>query len=190
MGRVRQTERLIKKYPNRRLYDTATSTYITLVDVKQMVLDHEKFSVIDAKTNADLTRSILLQIILEEEVAGSPIFSSELLSQIIRFYGHAMQGLIGPYLEQNVKAFNEIQNHLSTTSKKIHNNSQLNSDFWSQFVNMQGPVMQSVMSTYIEQSKDMFLQMQQQIQNQTEQVINTFSKNFNSVKTDPDSTKK
>ena len=89
----KNADRLIKKYPNRRLYDTQTSSYITLSDVKQLVLDNEVFTVVDAKTNEDLSRSILLQIILEEEASGAPMFSSDVLSQIIRFYGHAMQGL-------------------------------------------------------------------------------------------------
>src|SRR5690554_3205721 len=105
---VNQT-RLIKKYPNRRLYDTQTSTYITLVDVKQLVLDDEDFKVVDAKSGDDLTRSILLQIILEEESGGVPMFSSAMLSQIIRFYGHAMQGIMGAYLEKNIQAFKEVQ---------------------------------------------------------------------------------
>src|SRR6266480_5675692 len=102
--------RMIKKYPNRRLYDTANSGYITLADVKQMVLDFIDFQVIDAKTGDDLTRSILLQIILEEESAGMPMFSSEMLSQMICFYGNALQGIMGSYMEQNVKAFITIQN--------------------------------------------------------------------------------
>ena len=95
--------RLIKKYPNRRLYDTKTSSYITLADVKQMVLKHEEFQVVDAKSGEDLTRQILLQIILEEESGGVPMFSSDLLSQMIRFYGNAMQGLMGSYLEKNIQ---------------------------------------------------------------------------------------
>jgi len=86
MSTIKKTaERLIKKYPNRRLYDTETSTYITLTDVKQLVLENEEFKVLDAKTSEDLTRSILLQIILEEESGGLPMFSSPMLSQIIRF---------------------------------------------------------------------------------------------------------
>src|SRR6202008_2669550 len=67
--------RLIKKYPNRRLYDTKTSVYITLADVKKLVVEGAEFQVVDAKTGEDLTRSILLQIILEEEAAGAPMFS-------------------------------------------------------------------------------------------------------------------
>ena len=97
--------RLIKKYPNRRLYDTATSSYITLADVKQLVLDQVIFKVVDAKSEEDLTRAILLQIILEEESAGAPMFSSDMLSQIIRFYGNAMQGMMGSYLDKNIQTF-------------------------------------------------------------------------------------
>ena len=113
-------ERLIKKYPNRRLYDTETSTYITLTDVKQLVLDQEDFKVIDAKSNEDLTRAILLQIILEEESGGLPMFSSSMLSQIIRFYGHAMQGMMGTYLEKNIQAFIDIQAKLADQSKNLY----------------------------------------------------------------------
>src|SRR3546814_7786702 len=99
--------RLIKKYPNRRLYDTQTSAYITLSDVKQLVLDTEAFQVVDAKSGEDLTRSISLQIILEEESGGVPMFSATVLSQIIRFYGHAMQGVMGTFLEKNIQARSE-----------------------------------------------------------------------------------
>ena len=99
------TNRLIKKYPNRRLYDTRTSSYITLSDVKELVLENAEFQVVDAKTGEDLTRSILLQIIIEEESEGVPMFTSDLLSQMIRFYGNAMQGMMGKYLEGNIKAF-------------------------------------------------------------------------------------
>ena len=95
--------RVLKKYPNRRLYDTQTSSYITLADVKQMVLAGEVFEVRDAKTGDEITRSILLQIILEEETGGMPMFSTQMLGQVIRFYGHAMQGMMGTYLENNLK---------------------------------------------------------------------------------------
>jgi polyhydroxyalkanoate synthesis repressor PhaR len=102
-------QRVIKKYPNRRLYDTDTSSYITLAEIKQLVMDSEPFAVIDAKSNEDLTRSILLQIILEEEAHGSPMFTTPVLSNIIRFYGHTMQGLMGGYLEKNMQALMEMQ---------------------------------------------------------------------------------
>jgi polyhydroxyalkanoate synthesis repressor PhaR len=161
------TERLIKKYPNRRLYDTRTSSYITLADVKRLVLDNEQFTVVDAKTEEDLTRSILLQIILEEEASGTPMFSSAALAQIIRYYGHAMQGMMGAYLEKNIQAFIDIQNRL-TESKS------LNAEMWSQFMNVQGPMMQGMMSNYIEQSKNLFVQMQEQMQSQSRNMFGTF----------------
>ncbi len=136
------SERLIKKYPNRRLYDTQTSSYITLSDVKQLVLDNENFAVVDAKTSEDLTRSILLQIILEEESNGEPMFSSHALSQIIRYYGHAMQGMMGSYLEKNIQAFIEIQNKLAESSKGFYEGKPFSPEMWTQFMNVQGPMMQ------------------------------------------------
>lgn len=102
-------QRVIKKYPNRRLYDTDTSSYITLSEIKQLVMENEPCVVVDAKTGEDLTRSILLQIILEEEANGSPMFTAPVLANIIRFYGHAMQGLMGGYLEKNMQALMEMQ---------------------------------------------------------------------------------
>ena len=101
--------RIIKKYPNRRLYDTAISSYITLADVKRLVLDGVHFEVIDAKTKSDLTRSILLQIISEEEEGGEPIFSSDLLAQIIRSYGGNMQNMLTSYLEKSMEMWEEQQ---------------------------------------------------------------------------------
>ncbi len=102
-------ERVIKKYPNRRLYDTDTSSYITLSEIKQLVMNNEGFVVRDAKTGDDLTRSILLQIILEEEANGSPMFTAPVLANIIRFYGHTMQGFMGGYLEKNMQALMDMQ---------------------------------------------------------------------------------
>jgi len=167
-------ERLIKKYPNRRLYDTQTSTYITLSDVKQLVLETEEFKVLDAKTSEDLTRSILLQIILEEESGGLPMFSSPMLSQIIRFYGHALQGMMGTYLEKNIQAFIDIQSKLGEQSKGLYDGGPLNSDMWAQFMNMQAPMMQGVMTSYIEQSKNMFVEMQEKMQSQAKNMFTTF----------------
>ncbi|EKZ98254.1 polyhydroxyalkanoate synthesis repressor PhaR [Cupriavidus metallidurans] len=167
-------ERLIKKYPNRRLYDTQTSTYITLADVKQLVMDSEEFKVVDAKSGEELTRSILLQIILEEETGGVPMFSSSMLSQIIRFYGHAMQGMMGTYLEKNIQAFIDIQSKLAENSKGLYSGEAFSPDMWSQFMNLQGPMMQGMMSNYIEQSKNLFVQMQEQMQNQAKSMFGTF----------------
>ena len=94
--------RLIKKYPNRRLYDTAASAYVTLAEIKQLVVGSQSVKVVDAKTGEDLTRSILLQIILEEEAAGTPMFSEAVLAGLIRLYGQTMQGFMGPWLEQQL----------------------------------------------------------------------------------------
>ncbi len=151
--------RLIKKYPNRRLYDTQTSTYITLADVKQLVLDNENFQVVDAKSAEDLTRPILLQIILEEEAGGMPMFSATMLSQIIRFYGNAMQGMMGSYLEKNIQAFIDIQGKLSEQSKAFYETNKM---------------IQSMMSNYIEQSKNLFVQMQENMQNQARSMFTGF----------------
>ena len=143
--------RLIKKYPNRRLYDTKTSSYITLADVKQMVLKQEEFQVVDAKSGEELTRQILLQIILEEEQGGLPMFSSDLLSQLIRFYGNAMQGLMGSYLEKNIRAFHDIQKTMQEQSARLYggDTTRGTQDMWAQFMNLQGPAMQSLMQAYI-----------------------------------------
>ena len=167
-------ERLIKKYPNRRLYDTQTSSYITLADVKQLVLGNEDFIVIDAKTEEDLTRSILLQIILEEESNGEPMFSSAALSQIIRYYGHTMQGMMGSYLEKNIQVFIDIQNKLAENSKGLMEEKSFSPEMWTQFMSVQGPMMQGMMSNYIEQSKSLFIQMQEQMQSQSKNVFGTF----------------
>jgi polyhydroxyalkanoate synthesis repressor PhaR len=167
--------RLIKKYPNRRLYDTRTSTYITLVDVKELVLKHEEFRVVDAKTGDDLTRSILLQIILEEEAGGAPMFTSDLLAQMIRFYGHAMQGMMGQYLENNINAFSDMQKKLQEQAKHLYgDNPAMNKDLWSQFLSFQGPAMQNMMGAYVEQSQKMFQQMQENIQEQTKKMFTGF----------------
>jgi polyhydroxyalkanoate synthesis repressor PhaR len=104
-----QTKRTIKKYPNRRLYDTEISSYITLEEVRQLVLDNEDFEVRDAKSGEDLTRSVLLQIISEHESEGQPMLSPQLLSQIIRFYGDSLQGFMGPYLERSLQVFLDQQ---------------------------------------------------------------------------------
>ena len=165
--KMENTLRLIKKYPNRRLYDTKTSSYITLADVKQMVLKQEEFQVVDAKSGDELTRQILLQIILDEESGGVPMFSSNLLSQMIRSYGSAMQGMMGTYLEKNIRAFQDIQKALQEQSSSLYGeNARAPQDMWAQFMNLQGPAMQSLMQTYMDQSQKMFAQFQDQAQNQ------------------------
>ncbi len=163
-GKTAKT-RIIKKYPNRRLYDTDTSTYITLADVKQLVMATADFVVRDAKTGEDLTRSIMLQIILEEETGGAPMFTEAVLGNIIRFYGNAMQSFMGSYLEKNVQSFMDLQVKMSEQSKG------LTPELWAQFMNAQSPMMQGMMGSYVEQSKTVFTQMQEQMQKQSEQML-------------------
>ena len=164
--------RVIKKYPNRRLYDTQTSAYITLADVRQLVMDSARFAVLDAKTSEDLTRSILLQIILEEESGGAPMFTEAVLANIIRFYGNAMQGFMGAYLEQNVQGFMDLQVKMAEQAKGMSPES------WAKLMNVQSPLMKGMMGSYVEQSKDVFTQMQEQMQDQlkrqSEQMLSAF----------------
>jgi polyhydroxyalkanoate synthesis repressor PhaR len=107
--------RIIKKYPNRRLYDTELSSYVTLEDVRQLIVDGEAFEVRDARSGKDLTRSVLLQILAEHEDIGQPIFSTQLLTTVIRFYGDSLQGIIGSYLERSIQVFSEQQQQLRGT---------------------------------------------------------------------------
>ncbi len=98
-------ERIIKKYPNRRLYDTGESKYITFTDVRDLVMAGVKIKVVDSGDKEDLTRQILMQIIMEEESGGRPLFSAEMLAQLIRFYGGTMQGVFARYLEESFNIF-------------------------------------------------------------------------------------
>ncbi|MDR1967109.1 MAG: polyhydroxyalkanoate synthesis repressor PhaR, partial [Burkholderiaceae bacterium] len=139
-------QHVIKKYPNRRLYDTESSTYITLAQVRDLVMAHKPFVVRDAKTGEDLTRSILLQIILEAEAGGAPMFTEAMLANIIRFYGHAMQGFMGAYLEKNIQAFMEMQVKLAEQSQG------LSPELWTQFMGRQSPMLQGILGSYLEQS--------------------------------------
>jgi polyhydroxyalkanoate synthesis repressor PhaR len=111
--------RVIKKYPNRRLYDTEESRYITLSDIRRLVLDKVDFVVIDKKSQADITSSILLQVISEQEQSGEPIMSRDFLSQIIRSYGGTMQGMVSSYLEQSMKLFLTQQQQVRERVKSV-----------------------------------------------------------------------
>lgn len=104
--------RVIKKYPNRRLYDTVESRYITLADIRRLVMDKVEFVVIDKKSQDDITRSILLQVIAEQEHTGEPLMSQDFLSQVIRSYGGAMQSFVGAYLEQSLKLLSSQQQQI------------------------------------------------------------------------------
>lgn len=111
--------RVIKKYPNRRLYDTEESRYITLSDIRRLVLEKVDFVVIDKKSQADITSSILLQVISEQEQSGEPIMSRDFLSQIIRSYGGTMQGMVSSYLEQSMKLFLTQQQQVRDRVKSV-----------------------------------------------------------------------
>ena len=154
-------QRVIKKYPNRRLYDTDTSSYITLAEVRQLVIEREPVVVRDAKSGEDLTRSILLQIILEEVAGGAPMFTEAMLANIIRFYGHAMQGYMGSYIEKNVQMFTDFQNKMSEQSGVG------GTDAWAKMMQMPNPMMPA---GYTEQMQ----KMQEQMQKQTEQMMSMF----------------
>ncbi len=162
--------RVIKKYPNRRLYDTYSSAYITLAEVKHLVVQAKPFVVRDAKTNEDLTRSILLQIILEEESGGVPMFSEAVLANIIRFYGNTMQGFMGSYLEKNVQTFSDMQAKMAEQGEAFA--AIANPRLGVALPPMPG--MPSAMGAYIEQSQSVFAQMQEQMNKQTEQMFSAF----------------
>ncbi|WP_440222004.1 polyhydroxyalkanoate synthesis repressor PhaR [Dokdonella sp. MW10] len=136
--------RIIKKYPNRRLYDTEISSYITLEEVRQLVVDGEVFEVRDAKTGEDLTRSVLLQIISEHEERGQPMFTTQLLSQVIRFYGDSLQGFMGSYLEKSLQVFLDQQQQ-----------------FRSQLNNIMGRTPWSMLNDMTERNMDMWKSLQQ-----------------------------
>lgn len=141
--------RTIKKYPNRRLYDTVISSYVTVDDIRQLVIDGETFEVHDAKTGADLTRQILLQIITEREDQGQPMLSAQLLQQLIRFYGDQLQGFMGSYLERSLQTFLDQQQQ-----------------FRSQLNSMLGQSPLNVLQTMTERNLELFRQVQSSMLNQ------------------------
>ncbi len=157
--------RVIKKYPNRRLYDTQASAYITLAEIRQLVMKSEPLVVRDAKTGEDLTRSILLQIILEEEAAGAPMFSEAVLANLIRFYGHAMQSYMAPFLEQQLQMLADWQSRLGEQAKP------LTPEAWGQFM-QQWP--SQFLGGLLKPSADVMGQMQEQMQKNTQQMLGAF----------------
>lgn len=136
--------RLIKKYPNRRLYDTHTSSHLTLADIRRLVIEQIPFQIIDAKSGEDITRAILLQIIQEAENEGEPIFSSDMLQSIIRSYG-PYQSMLGDYLDQSIQGILEAQAQAGAQTTQV----------WSEFMHKQVPVMQDLMRQYTEQARNL-----------------------------------
>ncbi len=162
--------RLIKKYPNRRLYDTDTSSYVTLSQVKDLVVSGAQIQVLDAKTDADITRSILLQIILEEEAGGTPIFTEAVLTHIIRFYGNTMQSFLGPFIESNVHSFTEMQRQFADKATG------LSPEAWTKMLDSSSPLAKGLMGNYVEQTQGMFLQMQENFAKQTSEMFGPFGR--------------
>ena len=161
------TPRIIKKYPNRRLYDTETSTYITLAEVKELVLGYKEFQVQDAKSGEDLTRSILLQIILEEESGGVPMFSTDMLANIIRYYGHAMQGLMGSYLERSIFAFHEAQKRFQEQAQSIYGE-------LPKMPFIPGQAVPNVMGGYLEKGAKAVIDLQEELRSQALKMFSGF----------------
>ena len=169
------TPRIIKKYPNRRLYDTETSTYITLAEVKELVLAYREFQVQDAKTGTDLTRSILLQIILEEESGGVPMFSTGMLANIIRYYGHAMQGLMGSYLERSIHTFHEAQKRFQDQATTLYGDvPKVPAEAWAQLMAGGGKQIPNVMGGYLEKGAQAVIDMQEELRRQALKLFSGF----------------
>lgn len=130
------TPRIIKKYPNRRLYDTELSRYITFSDIRDLVMKGVEFQIVDSSSKEDLTRATLLQIMLEEESGGEPLFTANMLAQIIRFYGGSVQGLFTRYLEESLSMFERQQQELrealnSDPMTSMAEMAERNMDLWS-----------------------------------------------------------
>jgi polyhydroxyalkanoate synthesis repressor PhaR len=168
------TVRMIKKYPNRRLYDTETSTYITLAEVKQLVLEYRAFQVVDAKSGDDLTRAILLQIILEEESGGVPLFTSEMLANIIRYYGHSMQGLMGAYLERSIQAFHEAQRRFQDHTRSLYGDIPTPQNAMQDMIRASQTAMPGAMGDYLERSAQAVIGMQEELSRQAMKLFATF----------------
>ena len=134
------SERLIKHYPNRRLYDTEVSRYVTLADVRTLVMQGVGFRVLETHNDYDITRAILLQIMLEEESGGEPLFTAPMLAQIIRFYGGTLQGMLSRYMEKSLDFFVKQQHQLRETWGEnpfdaMTRLAQRNIDMWSDLQN-------------------------------------------------------
>jgi polyhydroxyalkanoate synthesis repressor PhaR len=166
--------RLIKKYPNRRLYDIKTSTYITLEDIRNFVVSSEKIQVIDAKTGENLTRSVYLQIVLEAEAGGEPLFTEDALICMIRFYGNTFQGTIGSFLEKNIRAFLDVQIKLQEQNKLLLTAKMYHPEVWINLLSTPNSATQTMMGTYLEHSKQAFAQMQEALQVQTLALFTSF----------------
>ncbi len=169
----KNSARVIKKYQNRRLYDLMTSTYVVLEDVKQMIMDGEIIQVIDVKSEQDVTRTVLMQVILEEELNGVPIFSNDFLFQVIRFYGKAFQSSLSPFLEQGVDLFRRMQKKFYEEIRDVYGKDKLSSgaELWREFMEKQGPELEKSIKNQMQSNASAFLKLQEQLQHQTRQLF-------------------
>ena len=141
--------RIIKKYPNRRLYDTEISRYITLEEIRQLVLQNIRFRVEDKRSHEDITRSILLQVIAEQEQGGDPIFTTEILSFILRFYGNPMQSSIGRYLELSIRMFLDQQGNFTEQLRGMLGQAQQPLSILKELADRQVPIWRSVRKEFL-----------------------------------------
>ena len=141
--------RIIKKYPNRRLYDTHISRYITLEEIRQLVLQDVKFRVEDKRTHEDITRNIMLQVIAEQEEGGNPIFTTELLEFMIRYYGDPMQNSIGRYLELSARLFQEQQDHFTDQLRQMLGQAQQPLQVLKEMADRQVPIWRSIRKEFL-----------------------------------------
>jgi polyhydroxyalkanoate synthesis repressor PhaR len=160
-------KRIIKKYSNRRLYDTARSCYITLDDVRSLVCEGIDFRVENAKTGEDLTRSILLQIILEQEVMQVPMFTESSLRNIIMFYGSTLQGSLGVFLDQSMPMLLRMQREMSRRGDLGPMDGQL----WSELATMQGRMLSTVFQGFMERGMNVYSNAQRQFSQGAEQMF-------------------
>lgn len=166
--------RIIKKYRNRRLYDVSTSSYVIIDDVKQMILEGEMIKVIDIHNNKDVTRSVLLQIIFEEEMNNTPIFSNSFLCQLIKFYGKTMQPSLGIFFEQGLDIFKQLQKNFYEQLKESYSKDKIapNIKLWEDFIDSQNKEIEKSLKKQIKQNAQAFFKMQEQIQEQTKYFFN------------------
>lgn len=147
--------RIIKKYQNRRLYDTSTSTYIVLQDIKQILISGDNIKVIDVKTTKDVTRGVLLQLVLGEEGSSvQQMFSNEFLFQIIRLYGKDTQPLISQFMEHMIELF-KTMNQILVDQRKTNYNNKLANKGWSEFFKRYTPHLEAMFKEYIEDGNDL-----------------------------------
>ena len=157
--------RIIKKYPNRRLYDTSVSSYVTLSEVRKLVIEEVEVVVVDAKSQEDITRGILLQIILDEEMGALPMFSNPALVNMIRFYGQLMQGFMGSYLEKNMQNFLDLQAEVADLKHAV------SAESWQNLIDANSAAPKKLLQSFSDKSRQALELLQLQMEQQTNQLI-------------------